>query len=159
MQNLVLVALVAGLAAPPGVRCGPDLPQSRPLADELGRAAEGLLMPSERDAPLTFFELGRAGGRRLEPADVLRAAGYDAATPVEVVSLAELFAPATADRAWHNARERRAAARFRHLVEVLDRSLADVRVFKVGAVAKDVYILGRTAGGTYAGLRTRVVET
>jgi hypothetical protein len=158
----ILLATVIGA----GGILGTVSPQGKPagrssgsLLGELEGAVEGLFVPSERDAPLVPFVLEGYDGGELRAADLLRLTGYDAAIPVEVVSLAEFFAAATAERDWHTDEERERAARFKRLAEILDGALEDVRVFKVGYAVKDVYILGRAGDGTYAGLRTRVVET
>ena len=37
--------------------------------------------------------------------------------------------------------------------------LSGVKVYKVGEAEKTAYLVGRTAGGRWAGLKTTVVET
>ena len=46
-----------------------------------------------------------------------------------------------------------------HLAKVIEENLSDVRVFKVGEVNIDVYIVGRTKQGDWVGLHTKAVET
>jgi hypothetical protein len=51
-------------------------------------------------------------------------------------------------------------AKFDKLAAVLREQLAGIRVFKVGDEAeKAALVVGKTTGGTWAGLRTTVVET
>jgi hypothetical protein len=38
-------------------------------------------------------------------------------------------------------------------------TLDDIRVCRVGEVERDVYIVGKTKGGGWAGLKSKVVET
>jgi hypothetical protein len=45
------------------------------------------------------------------------------------------------------------------LANVLNENLSDQRVYKVGGIEKDVYILGKTENGQWAGYKTQVVET
>ena len=49
-------------------------------------------------------------------------------------------------------------AKFKHLVKVLNHNLTDIRVYRVGAVQIDVYIVGKS-GKDLVGLSTIVVET
>jgi hypothetical protein len=51
-------------------------------------------------------------------------------------------------------------ARFDHLARVLMGQLSGVKVYKVGDEAeKQVFVLGKTSDGQWAGLKTSVVET
>jgi hypothetical protein len=51
-------------------------------------------------------------------------------------------------------------AKFDRLAAVLKEQLSDVKVYKVGDEAeKTAYIVGKTADGRWAGLKTTVVET
>ena len=51
------------------------------------------------------------------------------------------------------------AARYRAIVDLLSKELTDLRVFRVGRVDIDVYILGKDPSGNWLGLKTHVVET
>jgi hypothetical protein len=51
------------------------------------------------------------------------------------------------------------AQKFVQLVKVLKEELADVKVYRIGSVQVDAYILGKLADGRYAGLHTIVIET
>jgi hypothetical protein len=51
-------------------------------------------------------------------------------------------------------------AKFQKLAQVLKEQLSGIKVYKVGEDAeKDVYIVGKTKDGRYAGLKTGVIET
>jgi hypothetical protein len=95
---------------------------------------------------------------RLTKGKLLKRIGT-AAGPVREVPLHEFFAGLTAGQAWHGDRERAAADRYRNLLEVIRTRLSDVRVFKVGGPRVDVYVLGTTDEGDWAGLKTGAVET
>jgi len=62
-------------------------------------------------------------------------------------------------RARHDVWEKEEVRKFRDLVQTLKKTLKDIKVFKVGKVEADVYIVGRTESGDWAGLKTKVVET
>jgi len=52
------------------------------------------------------------------------------------------------------------AKKFQKLAKVLQEQLTGVKVYKVGDEAeKAAYIVGKTTGGKWAGLKTTVVET
>ena len=121
-----------------------------PLA-ALKNVSKGLLYPSETDAPFEPFSWGKAEGD-LTPPKVAQLAKASTDSPVEEQSLADFFADLTADGAEH-------AAQFRQLQQAVSKQLSGVRVFRVGEINIDVYIVGRSPDGQWAGLKTQSVET
>ena len=117
------------------------------VVKELGAAVKGLLFPSETDAPLEAFVWPGGDGPPDETA-VRALAKVAAGTPVAQVTLADLTRTIPEE-----SRDDLAP-----LLAAL-RKLKGVTVFKVGEVTIDVYIVGRTADGQYAGVKTQVVET
>ncbi len=75
------------------------------------------------------------------------------------MSLDAFFRDVTTEEDWHDAEEKEEVLKFRQLVQTLKKTVKDIRVFKVGKVEADVYIVGRTESGDWAGLKTKVVET
>jgi hypothetical protein len=119
-----------------------------PVLKDLKAAAKGLLFPSEMDAAVEAFAWKGVDGPPSEGA--LRAnAEVEEDAPVEQLTLAEL--------AWTIPEEGRGA--FLPLFAALAHHLSGVTVFKVGEVEADVYIIGRTTDGRFAGVKTKVVET
>jgi len=114
-------------------------------------ATKGLLYPSETDNPFELVSWGKADGD-LTPPRVAVLVKAPAGTAVEEQSLADFFQYLTDDKAEH-------AKEFGQLQQVIGKQLTDTRVFKVGSVTIDVYIVGRTADGEWAGLKTQSVET
>ena len=51
------------------------------------------------------------------------------------------------------------AAKFAKLRKALESSLTDLRVYRVGKVTVDVYLVGTTKGGELAGVHTKSIET
>ena len=49
--------------------------------------------------------------------------------------------------------------RFQNVLEILKTNLSELKVYKVGRINMPVYVVGRSAQGTWLGLSTRVVET
>lgn len=119
-----------------------------PILKELKAAAKGLLFPSETDAPIEAFAW--PGGDAPPDEAALRAnAKVKRNAPVERVTLADLAKTIP--------EESRAA--FLPLFMLLANRLDDVAVFRVGEITIDVYVVGRSAAGRYAGIKTKVVET
>jgi hypothetical protein len=124
----------------------------------LKKASQGLLFPSEADAPFTAFAWPGEQGKP-DKARVLELAGLPANTPVKVKSLDAFFKDATQEQDWHNDQERAEVEKFRQLVRTLKETLKDVKVFVVGRGAeKDAYIVGEAEDG-WTGLKTKVVQT
>jgi histidine triad (HIT) family protein len=117
--------------------------------EALRKAARGLLLPSEADAPLKPFLWEGAGGK-LSKDRVRELAGAGEDAPVEETTLDDLFqAVPDEDR-----------PQFEQLAEAIRQQLSGVKVYKVGDEAeRDVYVVGKTSDGQWAGLKTRVVET
>ena len=90
---------------------------------------------------------------------MLELIGQPAGTRVKVTGLDSFFQEVTQEQDWHDAEEKEEVQKFRQLVEAIKGALADVKVFQVGRVEKDVYIVGRAGSEGWAGLKTRVVET
>jgi hypothetical protein len=51
------------------------------------------------------------------------------------------------------------AQRFQNLQKVLKEVLADIQVYRIGEIQIDAFIVGKLKDGTYAGLRTILIET
>ncbi|MDC0683468.1 nuclease A inhibitor family protein [Sorangium atrum] len=126
------------------------------LLASLAEAAQGLLFPSESDHELRPF---RSRGDASSPAALLAAEGLGAATPVEVTTAGDLFAPVIDLPGDAGDAALAEAGRYRRLMDLLERHLTDVRVYRVGRVAIDVYVVGRHPSGAWLGLVTKVVET
>jgi hypothetical protein len=127
------------------------------IGSALKKASEGLLFPSETDAPFESFEWPGETGKP-DKARVLELAGRPANAAVKTKSLDAFFKDATQEQDWQDEEEKAEVQRFKQLVQTLKESLADVKVFQVGRGESDVYIVGRTDSG-WAGLKTKVAET
>lgn len=130
-----------------------------PVITELQKAAAGLSFQSESDYPVEPFLWEGEGLSALTEARLLRLTSHPPGTPVKGVSVESFFRPATEEQDWHNAQERKTVVRFKELVKVLKGALKKVKVYKVGEVEIDVYVVGQTKSGDLAGVKTKVVET
>jgi histidine triad (HIT) family protein len=106
------------------------------------------VFPSETDAPLESFAW--KGGGELTSENLLKLAGADPSTPVEATTLDSFFRVVPKED----------RAKFDRLAKALQEQLSGVKVYKLGEEAeKPVYVVGKTADGQWAGLKTTVVET
>lgn len=123
--------------------------KKHPAVDALEKASKGLLFPSESEAPLKAF-LWKGTGDNLTPDRVRELAGAAKGESVEQTSLDELFATVPAED----------RPQFDKLAAAIKGQLSGVKVYKVGDEAeRQVYVVGKTSDGQWAGLKTTVVET
>jgi hypothetical protein len=138
-------------------------PQPREaLTAALEEASRGLLYMSESDYPLTPFlwDRERMDEEGVTPQNIAILAGYPPETPVETVDFESFFEAAQAEEEWYEPEELLQAKRFQNLTALLKAQLADLQVYKVGGEPqREVFVVGRTQTGDYAGVCTRVVET
>ncbi|MCW6050172.1 nuclease A inhibitor family protein [Lyngbya sp. CCAP 1446/10] len=127
------------------------------ITTQLSSAAQGLLFLSETDAPFEIVHWSAQG--ELTPAKLLQLTEHPPDAPIQVVSVEEFFAIATAEEDWHDKEERETVQRFENLVSTLKHNLSQLQVYRVGDRSIDAYIVGVTDGGEWAGLSTQVVET
>jgi len=112
----------------------------------LADATKGLTYPSESDASLEPF---RRPGTEDDPIRIaLALRGKNG--PVTEQTAAEFFAELEAGDD---------AARFKKLHTLLTTALSDVRIFRIGNVEIDIYLIGKTKTGDWCGLHTKSVET
>lgn len=113
----------------------------------LKKVCAGLLFRSETDAELEPFFW--TDGAELTEDRLLELTGSEEGTPVKTMDLAGFF------RAVSKAHR----PEFDALAKMLHEHLSGIKVYKVGEVEMDVYIVGKTADGHWAGVKTEVVET
>src|SRR5690606_33126609 len=94
-----------------------------PILEVLHRAADGLLFPSETDAPLVPFFWPDERPSTPTPGLLREKAGVAPDAKIKSVRLETFFRPATREEEWHNAEEKAEVARFRELVRTLRRTL------------------------------------
>lgn len=133
------------------------MPDPAPRLAALADAAEGLLVPSESDAPLEPFHWEGEGA--LTPEALVASLGLSPDTPVETRTLDAFFAPLMREATWMDDAQREQAAKFAALRDRIAADLANVEVYRLGRIQITVVIAGRTGDGATGGLRTTLVET
>ncbi len=121
--------------------------KSDPVLSILQKAAQGLVFVSDTDAELEPFVWDETGDLTDDRLNELT--GHEADTPVEQTTLDKFFRPVPAGK----------KKQFQDLAKTLKDNLSDIRVYKLGEVEMDVYIVGKSKAGRWAGLKTSVVES
>jgi hypothetical protein len=147
---------------PPLVSIPPPVPppSDSTLQQQLEAAADGLVYSSEGDHPFAFVALGAPPPHGPPSADWVAARlGVPAGTPVRERSLDRFLAHhLDATDPWDD-RAQALRPRYERLVALLRVRLVDVRVFCVGEVRIDCYLVGRADDGGLVGLHTVAIET
>ena len=111
------------------------------ILERLKRATAGLLFMSESDYP---FELVQWEGLTdLTPEFLCGVSGEAADCPVQELEVQDFLT----------------AEQHQHLVDVITANLVEPKAYKVGRINMPVYVVGRSAGGSWLGVSTRVVQT
>ena len=129
------------------------MPKTQDLLPELEAACDELLWRSETDCPFEVTVLPEGQ----HPSVLL--SSYPADTPVTVVSLDAFFGQSTVERSWFDSRELILVERYRNLRDLLETTLEDPQVYRIGRVEMDVYLLGTTEDNQVIGVKTKIVET
>ena len=117
--------------------------------DALAKASQGLLFPSETDAPLEPF-LWEGAGDKLTKDKVRQLAGAEKGAAVEETTLDDLLSTVPEED----------RPQFDKLAGAIKGQLSGVKVYKVGdEPERQVYVVGKTSDGKWAGLKATVVQT
>jgi hypothetical protein len=123
-------------------------PEQSPVLAALQQASKGLQFTSESESPLEPIVWDDGGA--LTKKKLLDKAGAEDGTAVEEETLDYFFRAVPPED----------KAQFDKLAQVLKGQLSGVKVYKVGDEAeKQVYVVGKTSDGQWAGIKTTVVET
>lgn len=149
---------IATPAAPAAYVAGEGLPTglTRYL---LERASAGLTYTSESDYPFTWYMRPGAMPQPVTVEAFRAALGIPATTAVEVRTVDEFFARHIDNIDPYDPVAVELVPRYEQLVSTIRFSLRDPKVFRVGRIAIDCYIVGLDRYGQLVGLRTVAIET
>jgi hypothetical protein len=130
------------------------------LISDLKTASEGLIYISETDAPFEpFVWKADKPSTEVTVPDVLKFAGQKSDVKIVEKTLDDFFRQPTEMQDWFGDEEKTQVEKYLKLKELLATKLKGVKVFKIGDVQIDVYIVGIDAEGNLAGVKTKAVET
>ncbi|MVN22969.1 nuclease A inhibitor family protein [Mucilaginibacter arboris] len=124
------------------------------LQSNLERAANGLVMMSESEYPFDYISSEETA---LSPALALKLTGKPEGTLITTTTLDYLLRNLTDPSSGSVSSAE--AEQYQQMAAALKDSLKELTVYRVGDVQVDVLILGLTAGGKVAGMRTKLIET
>ncbi len=129
------------------------------ITEKLKQASDDLLMMSESDYPFDVFFWSGQGEESLTNQKLLQLTNHSQDTPIETVDLDYFFRNCAQEKDWHDETQKQNVHKFKTLVKTLKDNLIDIKVYRLGTVSIDVYIVGRTIYADLAGISTKVVET
>ena len=131
------------------------MPTTQDLLPELEAACKDLLWRSEADYPFEVVVLTAKADNVLT---VIKE-GYPGDTHMVSISLDDFFGQSTQERAWFDSRELALVQRYRNLYDLLEATLENLQVYRIGRVEMDVYLVGETEDQQVVGVKTKIVET
>ncbi|WP_414756609.1 nuclease A inhibitor family protein [Anabaena sp. CCY 9910] len=129
------------------------------ITENLKQASDGLLMMSESEYPFEVFFWNNQAQEPLTNQKLLELTGHPPETSVETVDLDYLFRNCAVEKEWHDEVQKQNVQKFQTLVKTLKDNLTDIKVYRLGTIDIDVYIVGKTPSGDLAGISTKVIET
>lgn len=132
-------------------------PKPEGLPKLIKKAVKGLSYMSETDAAFQPFV-----GRQADAVTgeiLLSQIGKSNDTPVEERNFEEFFARLTGIQDWFGDEEKQTAQKFSDLKNLLQNNLKNLKVFKVGQINLDIYVVGLDAQSLLTGVKTEAVET
>ncbi|MBD2529365.1 nuclease A inhibitor family protein [Nostoc flagelliforme FACHB-838] len=131
---------------------------SNKITEKLKQSSADLLMMSESEYPFeVFLWTGEANG--LTTQKLLQLTNHPQDSPIEEVALDYLFRNCAYEQEWHDEEQKQNVKKFQTLVQILKDNLNEIKVYRIGTIDIDVYIIGKTPSGDLAGISTKVVET
>jgi hypothetical protein len=134
-----------------------DDKESEQLFIRIAAACEGLIYVSETDAKVLPYAATLKGAKA--PEVLIEHAGRKADEHVEEISSDELFDRLTAIKDWFGERETERAKKFLELRELLEEDLGGLKVFRLGRIQIDIFVVGLDKNEMLMGVTTKAVET
>lgn len=127
------------------------------LSERLEKACEGIIYLSETDAAVEPFFGGTV--EELNHKTFLKAVGKEEQAQAEEADAGQFFDRVTKTHDWHTTSQKKNAEKFMVLRKLLESNLSGLRVFRIGRIKIDIYIVGIDEDGNLAGVKTHAVET
>jgi hypothetical protein len=125
------------------------------LLDRLQAACKGWFYMSETDAEVEPFFHGKAG--EATKGIILKVTGNSERAEIEEGDITAFF-----NHLWRmedGGPERTPTRPVHYLRQFLEQNLTDLKVFRIGRIRLDVYVVGLDSEGNLAGVKTVAVET
>lgn len=127
------------------------------LGKQIAEAVKGLYYVSETDAEILPFVGAKSQTVSVE--EILIQTKNESNAAIEERNFADFFARLTEIQDWFGDEEKQTAAKYTVLKNLLEKNLRELKVFKIGKIELDVYVVGLDAENILTGIRTKAVET
>lgn len=131
--------------------------KDKELIPRLEKLSDNLLWMSESDYPFQVFLWENT--EIIIPEQIKKITNSAEQAAIEIISVNDFFEPALKLRSYQNAGDRTKIRKYQNLVNFLKTNLKDIKVYRIGSIEIDVYIIGKTESGNLAVLATKVIET
>lgn len=133
-----------------------NLPEVNDLNQQITESVAGLTYMSETDAELVAFAGQKADVVSVENL-LLQIGRKDC--KVEEKGFYEFFEPLIKIQKWFGEEERKMTEKFVALKELLQQNLIGKKVFKIGKIEIDIFVVGLDKDNVLRGIQTKAVET
>lgn len=114
---------------------------------------------SESEFPFEVVDWTDRAIATLTEAALLELTHHSPNDAIEIQDFDWFFEPAIVAQDWHSETEQAIVQHYQQLVTLLKQNLSNLRVYRIGKINLDIYILGQTETGDVAGIATKAVET
>ncbi|HEY9621001.1 MAG TPA: nuclease A inhibitor family protein [Crinalium sp.] len=135
------------------------------LVDRFKSAVEDLYYSSESDYPFEVSVIQHPFDS-LSPGNLLKEFKLSDSASVNLQTIDQFFRPLIQIQDWHGEPEIAIAQRFQALLNLIQDTLADIKVYQVGTVEIDIYIVGKVKeaiahpnSAPWIVLSTKAIET
>lgn len=125
--------------------------------ENLEKSCKKLVYMSETDADFTVFVGNEAEAVTKE--EILKQTKSSPNTLIEEKSFDEFFLRLTEIQDWFAAEQKQMAEKFSTLEKLLRENLISKKVFRIGKIQIDIYVVGLDAENKLVGVKTKAVET
>ncbi|QIR36057.1 nuclease [Tolypothrix sp. PCC 7910] len=129
------------------------------ITEKLKQVSNNLLMVSESEYPFEVFFWSGKSKESLTNQKLLQLTGHPQDTAIEIVDLDYFFRNFSQEQEWHDEIQKQNVQKFQSLIKTLKDNLTDIKLYRLGTVNIDVYIVGQTLSQELAGISTKLVET
>ncbi len=127
------------------------------LLSALQSASSDLTWMSESDYPFESFCW--EDSTDLDDQKILQLTEQPADAAIEAVDLDRFFEGATQPQDWQGEEELAIVQKYQNLVTTLKDHLIEPKVYRIGNIEVQIYVVGQTPAGNLAGLKTVSIET
>lgn len=129
------------------------------IAAILQTAIDHLQWISESEYPFETFDWSSQAISELTDKKLLELTQHPLDANVETQDLGTFFEVVTQPQDWYGDEEIATMKQYQQLVATLKQHLTNLKVYRLGEINLDIYIVGQTPDSHLAGIATKAVET